>query len=45
MKKTIQIENKHIKAKEQKIKSSKKILCTKEDDSSSDRDEVSESET
>ena len=45
MMKVTQIEKKHIKEKEPQRKFSRKNLCTKEDISSSDEDEVSDSET
>ena len=45
MKKMIQIEKKTCKGERTKKKVFKKIFCTKEDSSSSDEDEVSESET
>ena len=45
MMKVTQKAKKHIKEKELQRKFSRKILCTKEDTSSSDEDEVSNSET
>jgi len=45
MKKMIQIEKKTCKGERTKKKVFRKIFCTKEDSSSSDEDEVSESET